>query len=82
MRQSSCRGQFLVAFSKILGWRPERKGIVGADVVVDVLPLPHRLVELLQIQLPHIAVVELFRMGPLSSLHMPVQLGRTRRKDE
>lgn len=82
LKRSSRRGQFLVTLSKTLGWGPEPKGIVGTNVVVDVFPLPRGRAELLEIKLPHIAIVEPLRMGSPGPLHVSIQLGRTWRQGE
>lgn len=60
---------------KIFRWRHQVKGTMRSDVVVDLLPLAHGLVQFLEFQPSHVELMTLFGVHPLGPFDMPVGLG-------
>jgi len=75
MRRIWGRSHRRVVTSKIPCWGLQVKRIVRSNVIVDMFPCPHGLVELGELQIPHVAIVELFGVRSLGPLDVPVEFG-------
>lgn len=65
-----------------LSWSQIAERLMGANVIVCMLPLALRRAKRREIQLSGIGFIELFGMGPVRPFDGAVELRRTRRQDE